>query len=112
MQDIESRMIARQFGREIESKSVDMHLLHPVPQTVGDQLQGPWMQQIQAVTSTGEIKIKPGIFSVQAAHHCFELGDLLAHLPTARIFSMWSEKADRVIAPIISKAVIDQEFII
>src|SRR5215468_2319341 len=150
MQDIESRMIARQFGREIESKSVDMHLLYPVPQAVGDQLQRPWMQQIQAVTSTGEIKIEPGIFRVQpviggiidtaetergaqmisfsgvivnhienhfqtsrvqAAHHRFELGDLLAHLPTAGILSMRSEKADRVVAPIISKAVIDQEFI-
>src|SRR5262245_57588027 len=65
MQDIESRMIARQFGREIESKSVDMHLLHPVPQTVGNQLQRPWMQQIQAVTSTGEIKIEAAIFRVQ-----------------------------------------------
>src|SRR6266480_2714999 len=38
MQSVESRMIARQFGREIESKSVDVHLLHPVPQTVRHQL--------------------------------------------------------------------------
>ena len=39
--------------------------------------------------------------SVQAAHHRFELGDLLAHLPTAGIFSMRSEKADRVVAPVV-----------
>src|SRR5215475_5393493 len=39
--------------------------------------------------------------SVQAAHHRFELGDLLAHLPTAGIFSMRSEKAYCVIAPVI-----------
>src|SRR6266496_2573328 len=39
--------------------------------------------------------------SVQAADHRFELGDLLAHLPTAGIFSMRSEKADRVVAPVV-----------
>src|SRR2546430_3839348 len=39
--------------------------------------------------------------SVQAADHRFELGDLLAHLPTTGIFSMWSEKADSVVPPIV-----------
>src|SRR4029453_4513865 len=39
--------------------------------------------------------------NVQAAHHRFELGDLLAHLPTAGIFSMRSEKADCVVAPVV-----------
>src|SRR6476620_7071385 len=39
--------------------------------------------------------------SVQAAHHRFELGDLLAHLSTTGIFSMRSEKADRVVAPVV-----------
>src|SRR5262245_1212952 len=38
MQRVESRMIACQFGREIESKSVDVHLFNPVSQTVGHQL--------------------------------------------------------------------------
>src|SRR6266567_8632489 len=32
--------------------------------------------------------------SVQAAHHRFELGDLLAHLPAAGIFSMRSERSE------------------
>src|SRR5215831_13366151 len=36
---------------------------------------------------------------VQAAHHRFELRDLLAHLPAAGIFPMRSEEADRVVAP-------------
>src|SRR5215472_12577005 len=109
------------------------------------------MQQIQTVTSAGEVEIEPRIIRVQpvvgeiidptetkgwakmisfagvivndiknnfdsggveAADHRFELGDLLAHLPTAGIFSMRSEKADRVVSPIIGEAVIDQEFII
>jgi hypothetical protein len=39
--------------------------------------------------------------SMQAAHHRFELGDLLAHLPAVGIFSMRSEKADRVVAPVV-----------
>src|SRR6266481_5462846 len=98
------------------------------------------MKQIQAVTSTGEIEIEPGILrvqpvvgeiidpaeterrakmisfpgvivnyvknhfdarSVQAADHRFELGDLLARLTTAGIFSMRSEEADRVVAPVV-----------
>src|SRR5215470_14219002 len=128
-------MNARQFGGEIESKSVDVHLFHPVPQTVGHQLQRPWMKQVQAVTSAGEIEIETRILRVQpiigeiidtteterwaevisfpgvivndvknylnsgcmeAADHCFKLGDLLAYLPAAGIFSMRSEKADGV----------------
>src|SRR5262249_1757602 len=39
--------------------------------------------------------------SVEATHHRFELGDLLAHLPAAGIFSMRSKKADRVVAPVV-----------
>src|SRR4029077_7485476 len=39
--------------------------------------------------------------SVQTAHHRFELGDLLAHLSTTGIVSMRSEKADRVVAPVV-----------
>src|SRR3954452_18979861 len=39
--------------------------------------------------------------SVQAAHHRFELGDLLAHLSAAGIFCVRSEKADRVVAPVV-----------
>ncbi|KAG0506476.1 MAG: hypothetical protein Udaeo_01350 [Candidatus Udaeobacter sp.] len=39
--------------------------------------------------------------TVQAAHHRFELGDLLARLSTAGIFCMRSEKADCVVAPVI-----------
>src|SRR5512132_2710593 len=39
--------------------------------------------------------------SVQAAHHRFELGDLLAHLSAAGIFSMRSEKADTVVTPVV-----------
>src|SRR6266508_3015514 len=39
--------------------------------------------------------------SVEAAYHRFELGDLLAHSSTAGIFCMRSEKADRVVAPVV-----------
>src|SRR6267142_4775403 len=39
--------------------------------------------------------------SVQAAHHRFELGDLLAHLPAAGIFSMRSENGDSVVTPVV-----------
>src|SRR6267142_6137689 len=98
------------------------------------------MKQIQAVTSSGEIEIEPGILrvqpvvgeivdpaeterwsklvsfpgmivnhvenyfdagSVQAAHHRFELVDLLAHLPAAGIFSMRSENGDSVVTPVV-----------
>src|SRR6516164_1757742 len=38
---------------------------------------------------------------VKASHHRFELGDLLAHLPAAGIFSMRSEEADGVVPPVV-----------
>src|SRR5262245_13931861 len=38
---------------------------------------------------------------VHTAHHCLELGDLLAHLPTTGVFAMRCENPDRVIAPVV-----------
>src|SRR6478609_4995140 len=65
MQRIESRMIARELRCEIESKSVHVHLLYPVSQAVGHQLQRPRVNQIQAVTCAAEIEIEPRILRVQ-----------------------------------------------
>src|SRR5215471_8406944 len=65
MQRVESRMIARQRGREIESKSVNVHLQHPVTQTVGHQLERAWMNQIESVAGAGEIEIEPRILRMQ-----------------------------------------------
>src|SRR4030095_12155740 len=61
-----------------------------------------WAKMIsfaRVIVNYVENHFDPG--SVHAANHRFELGDLLAHLPTAGIFSMRSEKADRVVAPVI-----------
>ena len=38
---------------------------------------------------------------VQIAHHRFELGDLFAHLPAARIRRVRCKKSDCVVAPVI-----------
>ena len=65
MQRVESRMIARQRGREIESKSVNMHFQHPIAQTVSYQLQCARMKQIKSVACAGEIEIEARILRTQ-----------------------------------------------
>ena len=49
---------------------------------------------------------------VKSSHHRLELGHLLAHLATAGILTMWRKKSDRVVAPIINQAALNQPFVI
>ena len=58
-------MIACQRGREIESKSINMHLQHPITQTVGHQLQRSRMKQIEGVAGAGEIEIEARVLRMQ-----------------------------------------------
>src|SRR5213075_1283722 len=54
--------IPRQGTGEIETKTIDVHFEHPVPQAIHDQLERARMQKIEGVTSTGEIEIETRIF--------------------------------------------------
>src|SRR5215467_13814693 len=65
MQRVEPCMIARQRRRKIESKSINVHLQHPVTQTVGHQLERSRMKQIESVAGAGEIDIEPRVFRLQ-----------------------------------------------
>src|ERR1041385_8828294 len=58
-------MIACQRRREIESKAINMHLQHPVTQTVGHQLERSRMKQIEGVAGAGEIEIEARILRMQ-----------------------------------------------
>ena len=49
---------------------------------------------------------------VEIAHHAFELGDLLAHRAAARVFRFRREETDRVVAPVIRQAAIDQNLVV
>ena len=49
---------------------------------------------------------------VEIAHHRFELGDLFAQLPAARIRRVRRKKSDRVVTPVILQAAIDQNLIV
>ena len=47
-----------QRGGQVEPETVDVHLQHPVPQRVHDQLQGVRVPGIEAVPGTGEILVQ------------------------------------------------------
>ena len=49
---------------------------------------------------------------VKIAHHAFELGDLLAHHAAAGIFGFRRKETDRVVAPVINQAAIDQNLVV
>src|SRR5262249_9696222 len=82
MQRVESRMIARQRGGEIESKPVHVHLLHPITQTVRHQLERARMKQVESVTRAGEIEIEPRILRMKPV-----VGEIIDPAETER----WSE---------------------
>ena len=50
--------LARQRGGQVEAESVDVHLQHPVPQRVHDQLQGVWHAGVEAVAGAGEVLVE------------------------------------------------------
>ena len=47
---------------EIESKSVDVHLGHPIPQAIHDELQHPRMLHVQRVAAAGKIHVVAVVF--------------------------------------------------
>ena len=49
---------------------------------------------------------------VEIAHHPFELGDLLAHRAAARVLRLGREESDRVVAPVIAQAAVDQNLVV
>jgi len=65
MQHVYPLAICARGRREIETKSVDVHVLHPVAQTVGYQLQRPRIEQIEGVARAGEIQIEARILRAQ-----------------------------------------------
>src|SRR6266576_3435599 len=65
MQFVYALMIARQRRREIKAKSVNVHVFHPVTETVGHQLQRARMKQIEGVARAGEVQVEARILRIQ-----------------------------------------------
>ena len=64
MDDVEERaqlvdlvQLAGQRAREIEAEPVDVHLEHPVPQAVHDELQHARAAHVQRVAAAGEVHV-------------------------------------------------------
>ncbi len=49
--------LAGQGRRKVESKAIDVHLLHPVAQAVHDQLQHLGVAHVQGVAGAGEVHV-------------------------------------------------------
>ncbi|CDK01815.1 hypothetical protein MIC448_90005 [Microbacterium sp. C448] len=56
-QSVDVVELPRQRGGEVEAESVDVHLEHPVPQRVHDQLQGMGIADVQAVAGAGVVGV-------------------------------------------------------
>jgi hypothetical protein len=56
-QPVDGVQLARQRRCQIESEPVDVHLGHPVPKRVHDELQHVRMPHVQAVAGAGEIEV-------------------------------------------------------
>src|SRR5437764_15041127 len=66
MQCVEALVIAREDGREIETKTIDMHVHHPIAQAVHHQLKDARVKQIKSVTRPSEIDIKARVLRMYA----------------------------------------------
>ena len=65
MNDVEERrqlvdvvQLAREHGREIEAKAVDVHVGHPVAQRIHDELDRARVLHVEAVAGAGEVGIE------------------------------------------------------
>ena len=133
--------------REVETESVDVHLLDPVPQAVHDQLQYVRVAHVQAVAGAGVVHVDRWVLGVesvvrpvvetletdhrtaaaalggvvvdhveddldprlvQGLHHDLELLDLLTALSADGVFVVRGEEPDRVVAPVVAQAHLDQ----
>ena len=56
-QSVDVVELAGQRGGQVEAEPVDVHLEHPVPQRVHDQLQGVRMAGVEAVAGAGEVLV-------------------------------------------------------
>ena len=68
MNDVEERgarviagRLTREGDRQIEAEAVDVHLLDPVAQAVGDQLERLGAAHVERVARTGEVAVVAGV---------------------------------------------------
>ena len=59
-------VVAAQHGRQIEAKAVDVHLIHPVAQTVHHQLQHARMADVERVAATAVVFVLDARLRLQA----------------------------------------------
>ena len=48
-QAIDFMQLAGQYGRQVEAEAVNVHLLHPIPQAVHDELDSAAVEHVEAV---------------------------------------------------------------
>src|SRR5215467_6747596 len=72
MNDVEKRgelvdvvQLAREHRRKIESKTVHMHVVHPVAQRVHDQLDGARVLHVETVARSGEIRVETAVRGIE-----------------------------------------------
>ena len=65
-QPIHGMQFPRERAGQVETKTIHVHFLHPVPQTVHDQLQDVWAQHIQCVSAARVVHVKPTGFRRQS----------------------------------------------
>ena len=58
--------LATQHRHQVEAESVHVHLLDPVPQAIGNQLERLWAAHVQRVTRTREVAVVARIVRHQA----------------------------------------------
>ena len=56
-QPVDRMHFSRERGGEIETKSVHMHLRHPITQTIHNELQGPGMRDVERVPTTRIVRV-------------------------------------------------------
>ena len=62
---LEPALLAGQGGSQVEPEPVDVHLGHPVPQRVHDQLQGDRVADVEGVAAAGRVDVTARVAGVQ-----------------------------------------------
>src|SRR6266568_3910771 len=111
VQLVDALMIERQSGSQIKTRMIR---LQPVVREIVDPAEA---QRGAKMISLGSMIVNyvQNHFDtrhVKIAHHRFELDDLFAELPAARVLRMRRKKSDRVVPPVIRQTAINQNFIV
>ena len=76
---------APEAGREVESESVHVHLLHPIAQRVHHQAQRRWLMEVEGVATPGVVDVMRAVVCEPVVHGVVDPAEAQGRPPLAAL---------------------------